>query len=191
MAQAPRRIGATSAAPAIAAGRLAAANTLLRRRARRSSASDDRGDHALIGLARVVAKGEDAVLQQHQPLDRGIGLEDLGRRLGEQEARHDVGHEPHPPAVEIGAALGRVGLVGEAQHRGRMGVVDEFMRQKGVQQGLDRRVGRAGIEQIGALDPHHLLVRQGLAEPQFAAAARAAPPAARPARSPPCPSRCP
>ena len=100
------------------------------------------------------------MLQQHQPLDRRIGLEDLGRLLGEREARHDVGHEPHAAAVELGAALGRVGLVGEAQHRRRMGVVDEFVRQEGVQQRLDRRVGRPGIEQIGALHAHHVLVGQ-------------------------------
>ena len=51
-------------------------------------------------------------------------------------------------AVEIGAALGRVGLVGEAQHRGRMRVVDEFVRQEGVQQRLDRRVRRAGSSRL-------------------------------------------
>ena len=73
------------------------------------------------------------MLQQHQPLDRGIGLEDFGRRLGQQKARHNVGDEAHPLSVEIGAALGGVGLVGEAQHGGRMRVIDVFMWQKGVQ----------------------------------------------------------
>ena len=41
-----------------------------------------------------------------------------------------------------------------------MGVVDEFVRQEGVQQRLDRRIGRVGIEQIGALQRHHVLVGQ-------------------------------
>jgi len=91
-----------------------------------------------------------------------------GRRLGEQEAGHDEGHDPDAGPIKIGDLLGCVGLVGQAQHRRRMGVVDEFVRQKGVQQGLDRRVGRARIEQVGALDAHHLLVRQRVARAQFA-----------------------
>ena len=43
----------------------------------------DRGDHPLVGLLCGLAKREDAVLQQHEPLDRGVGLEDFGRLLGE------------------------------------------------------------------------------------------------------------
>ena len=128
----------------------------------------DRGDHPLIGLARGGAEGEDAVLQEHEPLDRWIALEDLGGLLGELEARHDVGDEPHPAAVEIGAALGRVHLVGQAQDCRRVRVVDVFVRQEGVQQRLNRRIGRAGIDQVCALHAHHFLVRQHRAPPQFA-----------------------
>ena len=72
------------------------------------------GHHALIGFPRGVAKGENAVFQQHQPFDRWIGVEDLGGFFGELKAGHDVGHEPQPAAVKLGAALGGVGLVGEA-----------------------------------------------------------------------------
>ena len=73
------------------------------------------------------------MLQQHQTFDRRVAFEDLGRFLGEKEARHDVGHQPHPPAVEIGAALGRVGLIGEAQDRRRVGMIDVFVRQERMQ----------------------------------------------------------
>ena len=41
-----------------------------------------------------------------------------------------------------------------------MGVVDEFVRDESVQQRLDRRVRRHRIDQIGALQLHHLLVGQ-------------------------------
>ncbi len=108
------------------------------------------------------------MLQQHEALDGGIGLEDFRRLFGEQETRHDVGDEPHPLGVEVGAALGCVGLVGEAQHRRRMRVVDVFMRQKRVQERLHRGVGGAGIEEVCALDAHHLLIRQRCAPAQFA-----------------------
>ena len=63
-------------------------------------------------------------------------------------------------AVKLGAAFRAVGLVGDAQHRGRVGVVDVVVRQEGVQQGLDRWVGRHRVEQIGALHPHHVLVAE-------------------------------
>ena len=92
----------------------------------------DRRDHAFVCLLRRIAKGEDPVLQQHESLDSGIRLEDLRGFLGEQKAGHDVGHETHPPAVQIRAALRRVGLIGEAQHRRRVSVVDIFVRQESV-----------------------------------------------------------
>jgi hypothetical protein len=93
----------------------------------------DQRDHALISIAGGVAKAEDAVLYEHQPLDIGLRLEQFGGCLGQQKARHDVGHDADLRPVEVGAALGRIGLIGEAQHRNRMCVVDEFMRQKGMQ----------------------------------------------------------
>lgn len=62
-----------------------------------------RGNHALIRLSRSFTAGEDAVLQQHQPLDRRIGFKDLGCRFRQQETRHDVWHQPQPPAVQFGA----------------------------------------------------------------------------------------
>ena len=43
-----------------------------------------------------------------------------------------------------------------------MRVVDEFVRQEGVQQRLDRRVGRGGIDQVGALQRHHVLVGEAV-----------------------------
>ena len=167
-AQAPRRIGATSATSAIRAGSLAAAKTDFRPRREPLLGQRHDRDHALVGFARAVAEAEDAVLQQHQPLDGRTGLVNLGRLLGQQKARHDVGHDPDKRPVQIGDALGGVGLVGEAQHRGRMRVVDEFVRQKRVQQRLDRGVRRAGVEQIGALDAHHVLVGQRVAAAQLA-----------------------
>ena len=47
-----------------------------------------------------------------------------------------------------------------------MGVVDEGAGQESVQQRLDRGVGRAGIQKIGALNLNHLLVGQFFARAQ-------------------------
>ena len=85
MAQAPRRIGATSAALASAAGSGGRRTPCCGRARSRSSAWRHQLDHALIGFARGVAEAEDAVLQQHQPFDRGSALEDLGRFLGQRK----------------------------------------------------------------------------------------------------------
>ena len=140
-AQAPRMIGATSA-------RRRDLRRELRHRQRLAAALQaflgERHvlDHALIGFARIRPEGEDAVLVQDQPLDRAVALERVGRGLGEREARHDVGHVAEPLAVDLFAQLLALRLVGEAQHGGRVCVIDEGVRQEGVQQRLDRRVRR-------------------------------------------------
>ncbi len=124
----------------------------------------DQFDHALVGLTRRLAEAEDAVLQQDQSLAIGIGGEDLRGLLGQVEARHDVGHERRASAIDLAADLVAVGLVGDREHRVRVGVVDKLVRQEGMQQGLDRWVGRRRIEQIAPLHVDHVLVAQ-LAEP--------------------------
>ena len=96
-------------------------------------------DHALIGFARVVAEGEDAVLVEDEAFDLRVLVEHLGRFFRQREARHDVGHEAEPLAIDLRAQLGRVRLVDQAEHRGGVGVVDEFRRQEGMQQRFDRR----------------------------------------------------
>ena len=49
----------------------------------------DHLDHALIGLVRSLAEGEDAVLVQDQALDVGLLLEHLGGSLGQPETRRE------------------------------------------------------------------------------------------------------
>ena len=82
------------------------------------------------------------MLQQHQAFDLRILVEDIGHRLGQREAGNGVGHIGDAVAIDLAHHRLAVGLVGQRQHGGGMGVVDEFVRQEGVQQGLDRRIGR-------------------------------------------------
>ena len=124
-------------------------------------------DHALIGFARICAEGEDAVLVQDQPLDRAVALEGVGRGLGERETRHDVGHVAEPLAVDLFAQLFALRLVGEAKHGGRMGVIHEGVRQKRVQQRLDRRVRRGRVNEVRALHAHHVLVGERVVPTQL------------------------
>ena len=95
----------------------------------------------LIGLLGRVADGEDAVLQKHQAFDIGILVEDIGHRLGQREAGNGVGHIGDAVAIDFVHQRLVVGLVGQRQHGGGMDMVDEFVRQEGVQQGFDRRIG--------------------------------------------------
>ena len=69
----PRRIGATSAAAAIFAGQRHAGEDLARRLGQPLLGQRHQVDHAHIGLFGRGAHREDAVLQQDQPLDVGIG----------------------------------------------------------------------------------------------------------------------
>ena len=55
-----------------------------------------------------------------------------------------------------------VGLIGQREHGGRVRVVDEFMRQEGVQQRLDRGIGCPRIEQVLALDLNPVFVAERL-----------------------------
>ncbi len=128
----------------------------------------DHLDHALVGLARVAAESENAVLVEDQPLDLWILVEHRGGFFGEAEARHQIGHEAEPAAENLRAQLGRIGLIDQAQHGGGVGVVDEFRRHEGVQQHFDRRRGRLRIDQVGALRPRHLVVGKFFARTQSA-----------------------
>ena len=99
------------------------------------------------------------MLVEDQALDLRVApRRPRARCLGEREARHDVGHDAHAAAVDLGAERRAVRLVDQAQHRVGVGVVDEVVRQEGVQQRLDRRVRRHRIDQVGALHAHHVLV---------------------------------
>ncbi|ESX76275.1 hypothetical protein X758_00925 [Mesorhizobium sp. LSHC416B00] len=115
-------------------------------------------DHAVIGLLRIVAEGEDAMLVEDQAFDAGVGVVDIGGHLGEVEARLDVGHVPHLVAEHGLDQRLAVRLVDDGEDRGRMRVVDEFMRQEGVQQRLDRWIGGGGVDEVRPLQRHHVLV---------------------------------
>ena len=60
-------------------------------------------DHALIGLPRLGAEAEDAVLDEDQAFDGGIRIEHLCRGFGQTEARHDVGHIADARAKNLAA----------------------------------------------------------------------------------------
>ena len=132
----------------------------------------DERDHALVGVARAVAEREDAVLVQDQPFDVGLGVVDIGRHLRQREARHHVGNDAHPSVIEFGADGFAIRLVDQAQDGVGMRVVDKSVRQEGVQQGFDRRVRRRGLEQVFALNAHHVLVGEFGAGAQLAQASR-------------------
>ena len=131
----------------------------------------DQFDRALVALARIVGEAEQAVLVQDQaPRPSGARVVDVGGELGEREARHDVGHDADAAVEQVGADRFAVRLVDQAEDRGRVGVVDELVRQERVQQRLDRGIGRRRVEQVLALDADHVLVAERRARAQLAQA---------------------
>ena len=95
-----------------------------------------------------------------------IVLVDFRGLACEGEARHHVRHDAKAILINLAAEFLAIRLIGEAQHRSRMGVVDIFVRQEGVQQRFHRRIGRHGIDETGALNAHHLLIGQRIPVPQ-------------------------
>ncbi len=98
------------------------------------------------------------MLGEDQPVARPGALEDFDSFLCQPEARHDVRHEGEAAGKHFGALPLAVGLVDDAEHRSGVGVIDEFVWQKGVQHDLDRRIGRHRFDQAGALDTNQLVV---------------------------------
>ena len=90
-------------------------------------------NHPVIGFLRSVAKGEDAVLVEDQALNRRVLFEHFGGRLGEREAGHDIGHKAHFLAEEFCAHLLALGLIRNGENSRRMCVVDELVREEGMQ----------------------------------------------------------
>ena len=102
------------------------------------------------------------------PSHCGCALENFDRLLGEAKARHEIRHEGQPAAEHIGAFFFAVRLVDQAEHRGRVGMVDEFVRQEGVQHHLDGWIWRRRIDQVGALDGDQVFVADGVEHAQLA-----------------------
>ena len=107
------------------------------------------------------------MLDEDQAFDGWIGFKYLGRSLGQAKTRHQIWHVANARAKNLAAQRLPVGLIGERKHRRRMGVVDEFVRDERVQQRLDRGIRRRGIDQIGALQPHHFLIGKFFAPAKF------------------------
>ena len=101
-----------------------------------------------------------AVIDQQQPFAIRVRLPYLGGLLGQPKAGHQIGDKRQPVPENLSGNSGHVWQIGQRQKWRRMGMIDVFMRQPGVQQGFDRGVGCSGIDQGRALDIHHILVRQ-------------------------------
>mgnify|MGYP006992415780 CR=1 FL=1 len=116
----------------------------------------------LIALARVGPEAEQPVAQQQQPVAPRRGRVGLGRPQRQREARHHVRHHRVVVAEHRERQLGRLRLVDHRQHRVRVRVVDELVRQECVQQRLHRGVGRRRVEQARAQGRDHRLVAERL-----------------------------
>ena len=120
----------------------------------------DHRDHLLVGVAGIVVESEGAVLEQDHAGARRRRGEHLLAGLRQREARHHVGHDERVGEQFADDVLA-VRLVGERDDGVGVGVVDVFERQARVQDRLDRRRRRGGVDQQPALLAHHVLVAEG------------------------------
>ena len=114
----------------------------------------------LVALTRGVAPGEEAVEIEHHRRRVRLFVERVRRRLAETEPGHDVRHDHDVVAQRLAHEVVTVLLIGQGEDGVGVGVVDELRRQEGVEQRLDRRVGRRRVEQMAAKLVHHLDVGQ-------------------------------
>ena len=81
-----------------------------------------------------------AVIDQQKSFAIRVCLPYLGGLLGQPKAGHQIGDKRQPVPKNLAGDGGHIGQVGQRQKRRRMGMVNVFMRQPGVQQGFHRRV---------------------------------------------------
>ncbi len=86
------------------------------------------------------------MVQQHEALHFRILFVNFCNIFGQRKARNGVRHISQALAIDFARLAFAVGLVGERESRGGVGVIDEFLRQECVQQRLDRRIGRKRIQ---------------------------------------------
>ena len=100
------------------------------------------------------------VLERHADrLRRALAREDRGATPREIEARHHVRDVHERIAVDLADAGGTIGRVGNRDERIRVRVIDEFVRQQRMQDGLDRRRGRTSAQRVREQLVAHLRVR--------------------------------
>ncbi len=121
------------------------------------------GDHALVGLARILAEAENAMVEQHHANSARAGLlgEATRAHAGQIEARHHIGHDHHLVAIDLADSLRSALGVGDGDDGVGMGVVDVFVRQGGVEYGFHRGGGRRGPGHVGLQLVDHFRVGQG------------------------------
>ena len=119
-------------------------------------------------MARVIAEREYAVLVEDEPFDGRIFLEHFCGFFCKREARHHVRYKAEAIAESLRAQCIASSLIDQAEDRGRMCVVDKFVRNKRVQQSFHGRIRRLRIDKRRALHPNHLFVRHGRARAELA-----------------------
>ena len=119
-------------------------------------------DHAFIGLAGVIAKRKNAVLEQHHADGVGVAFtrKGLGAIARQVETRHEIGNHHTAIAIQLADARLAIGGVTQAHHSIGMGVIDIFVGQAAMQNGLNRRPGRAGTGHAGGQLVDHVRVGQ-------------------------------
>ena len=106
----------------------------------------DHRDHLFIGIARVFAVSEGAVFEQDHAGGGRRGAVHFVDRLRQREAWHHIGDDERF-REQLADQVLAVRLVGEADDGVGVGVIDVFVGEIGMQDRLDRRRRRGGIEQ--------------------------------------------
>ena len=121
-------------------------------------AGRNHGDVSFVRFTSVIAEGDQAMLEQHDPLDAGIGLMHIRHGFGKIETgpyvrddRDVIAEDPANPTLAVR-------LIGQREHGIGVGVIHAAVRQKCVHECLNRRRRRRRIEQVRANLIDHLRI---------------------------------
>lgn len=125
------------------------------------------GDGGVVRFPGGLPPGEKPVPHQdHRPRPR-VPFEFRGHGPGQGEPGMGVREDRNAFAQGGAQMLFPLRLVRERQDGIGVGVVDEFTRDENVDEGLDGRRGRPGVEAMGAEGVDHVLVGQLFQGPEF------------------------
>ena len=110
------------------------------------------------GFVGRVTPGEETMFMKDRPDRVRMRVVGIGHRLGQREAGHDPRQVDDSIAVEFPADRLALDSIGDGQNRIGVTVVDETMRQKGVQQRFDRWRRSRRIEHAATHFTNHVFV---------------------------------
>ena len=119
-----------------------------------------------VGNPRVIAESHQPVLDQDHTLNRRVRLVEIRDCLGQFETGHYVRQNGNSIPQRLTDETLAIRLIRQRQHRLGVSMVDKAVRQKGVNERLDRRHGSRRVKEIPPELVDHRVVVERVQQPK-------------------------